>query len=435
MIKHDRSATPPEEALLLSVASQAASPVDPPDDARAGWCKRLIGGRFDWSRFLCLAERQRCGAAAHRYLSDLDLRGHIPPDVLKTLEDKRYLAQAHYMRKLADLQRLLEYFHGNGIAPLVLKGIPLAHRLYTDPAVRFSRDIDLLCREEDLERADRLLGAAGYSWLERPLSREDDRAHHFHFVYVRGEHKDTAVEIHWNLRAPVKGAPLDTAPLWERARAVEVGGTAVPTLGPMDAMWHMALGLCSGDLLDLRDLGDVRRFARLAPEGAWPDLALRCRESGTINEVSAALAVSERAFGSFLPPKARRLLRPDTSIRTLLLPAFTACGIAKRRMPFNDTHPLVVCWLLREGIRRKVSFLWRLAIPDRAALIETRGAAERPRRSAELLRFHTRGVWMLVKVLGAAALSPLIARTKWQETPASGTAFDHECSLTGIHHI
>ena len=402
----------PEESLLLGVASRAASVIEPPDDEQLEEFSGLVHGRFAWRTFLYLAYRQKCLAAAYHFVRDLGLEASAPTEVVKLLRSEHDLAQAMYAKRLAELQALIRTLRTNGIEPLVIKGIPLALRLYTDPAVRASKDIDLLCKTEDLDRVERLLEATGYSRFKGRISHEEYWKCHYHFVYVRGEHMDSVVEVHWNLRPLMKGDLIDMDGVRQRARVVEIEGTAVRALDDSDALWQLGVNLSYEGFLDLRDLADLRRLARRTSNDDWLRLADFSRENGTYNEFSTALAVSERAFGQFVPDEIRGKIRPNLFIRKMLLPTYLPRGIVWRWVPFKDTHQLVVYFFLRKGIARKLNYLYRLTFPSRASLIETRASKVKPSHPRESLRFYATGAWMLAKVLAMIALLAFLVRTR-----------------------
>jgi hypothetical protein len=408
----NRSSLTPEESLLLGAASRAASVVEPPDDAGSRAFREFLRGRFDWPKFLYLARRQKCLAAVYRFVRDFGLEDMLPAGIAEVLKNEDDLAQGLFAKKLAELKMLMEALRNEGIEALVIKGIPLAVRLYADPAVRVTRDIDLLCNNEDLDRAERVIEALGYSNYEGRISKEEYREHHYHVIYVRGEQGHSVVEVHWNLRSPIKGDPIDMSALLRRRTIIDIDGAAVATLDDLDALWQLGVNLSFEGFLDLRDLGDVRRLSLKIRADDWARLGEFSRNTGTFNEMSAALAVAERAFGRFVPQDARRKIRPNFLIREMLLPTYLPRGIVWRWTPFRDTHALAVNLFLRKGIRRKLAYLYRLACPTRGSLIESRASQVKPSGRWKSLRFHAAGAWILLKVSAIAALLAFLVRTK-----------------------
>jgi hypothetical protein len=410
MTREPNSPTP-EESLLLGVASRVVSAIEPPDDDQRQQFSGVFHGRFDWPKFLHAAHRQKCLAAVYRYVCDLGLERMVPSEVAEVLKSEHNLAQAMYAKKLAELKRLIGTLQSDGVDPVVIKGIPLAVRLYTDPALRVSKDIDLLCKTEDLDRVERLLEATGYFRYEGRITHEEYRKHHYHFVYVLGEHADSVVEVHWNLRQPDKGDLIAMDAVRQRARVVEIDGRGVRTFDDSDALWQLGVNLSYEGFLDLRDLADLRRLSLQMSDGDWIRLADFSRQNGTYNEFSTALAVSERAFGRFVPDEIRRRVRPNWFIRKMLLPTYLPRGIVWRWAPFKDTHQLVVYFFLRKGLARKLSYLYRLSFPTRGALIETRASESKPSKPRELLRFYATGLWMLTKVVAMITLLAFLVKT------------------------
>lgn len=74
---------------------------------------------------------------------------------------------------------------------VVLKGLPLAERLYPDPVCRPCRDLDLLVPAEELEQAGSLLTRLGYR------RRPDRHSHHLRYLRPGGAGWDDIVELHW----------------------------------------------------------------------------------------------------------------------------------------------------------------------------------------------------------------------------------------------
>jgi hypothetical protein len=231
-------------------------------DRRKKEYNTLVRYCSDWQRFMLLSARQKLGAFSNRFVEDYALGDLIPKEALRVMRERYAFAQAMHLKKTSELLGVLETLGAGGIIPVVLKGVPLGRILYTDPAVRVSNDIDLLCREDELDRVDGVLTSVGFRLHEGKLSREEYRRYHYHFVYTKGENKDSAVEVHWNVRRAFTGPRIDTAPLFDEALTVEIEGRPVKTLNLVHALWQLGVNLSFGRFLDLRDLGDLRRIAR-----------------------------------------------------------------------------------------------------------------------------------------------------------------------------
>ena len=400
-----------EEALILLAISRAASFDERPEAVARDEPASLVDAEFDWGKFLALARRHNSVAAAYRFTVDSGLDGYVPADTMRAMKLGYALAQATYLKNLLELRELAGGLQRDGIPALVIKGIPLASTLYNEPAVRVSRDIDLLCKMEDLERVGRLVEENGYSLHQGRLRDEGYRRYHYHLVYARGAGNESVVEVHWNVRHPGKGVHIDVAPLFRHAKMVDIAGVEVATLDEPHAVWQLAVNLSYSGFLDARDLGDLGRLGRRVGGEDWKALVEFSRKTGTFNEFSTALAVAERTFGGFIPDAFRTDARPRFYVRSMLLPPYTPKTVAWRWIPCKSTQRLTVNLFMREGLRRKIHYLYRIVFPDRASLIETRSARPAPKRWTETLLLYSSGLWIAAKILALCALLGPLMKT------------------------
>jgi hypothetical protein len=392
-----------EESLFLLAVSRAGSVGDTPEAVAAG-AAPLVTGSFDWGKYITLARRQNALAAAYRLAADTGLDAQVPEDTLRIMKLGYVLAQATYVKNLIELRELSEALKRDRVPFVVIKGIPLAQRIYTEPSVRVSRDLDILCKMEDLERVERVLEGHGYSIYVGKIGADGYRRHHYHFVYGRGVENESVVEVHWNVRHPGRGAPIDIDPLFQNTVKVDAAGTEIAALDDTRALWQLAVNASYTGFLDARDLGDLRRLSRRLGGGDWDALIGYAHNTGTFNEFSTALAVSERVFGPFIPESHRSATRPGAILRAFLLPPYSPRALAWRWLPFRGAQSLSVDLFMRKGLAKKLGFLYRILIPDEASLIETRCGRPAPRRWKEKLKLYSNGAWIAAKVAGVSAL-------------------------------
>jgi hypothetical protein len=124
---------------------------------------------------------------------------------------------------------------------LILKGPPLARRLYRDPALRPISDLDFLTRPGDLERAANTLVSLGYHALPGYGSARGFHAlRGWTLIYQREE--ELFVELHWR---PVSLASYQRAfapkDLWRRSIPAEIGGENARLLDPEDELRYLCV--------------------------------------------------------------------------------------------------------------------------------------------------------------------------------------------------
>ena len=132
----------------------------------------------EWQKFLWLTAEQNFAPAAHRYIQDHGLSDRVPELVLNVLSEGYILAQARYLKKLAELQELQGALHGAGIKYVVIKGLAIASQLYSDPGIRLSQDIDLLFEWEDVEKVEAIVADLGYGKRTTVRTHEEYRKYH-----------------------------------------------------------------------------------------------------------------------------------------------------------------------------------------------------------------------------------------------------------------
>lgn len=229
------------------------------------WDTVLDGARRHAVAPLLLAGLQESGAA-------------VPDTVTHELRREARAAARRSLAQAAALTRLSHRFAGAGLRVLVLKGVPLALRLYGDVGLRCAQDIDLLVDPTDADAADAVLRETGHLPADTVLPGRNRAVLRRWFKEAIYHHPDYGrVELHHRLTEVAELLPWDFAALWRGRDEIRVGDAAVPVLGGR----HLACYLCAH-----------------AAEHAWhrlrwlTDLAVLLREPGG---PGAALATADEA--------------------------------------------------------------------------------------------------------------------------------------------
>lgn len=143
----------------------------------------------------------------------------IPPEILRTrhrlsplqinilfgrniIEESRD-DKAVALERVAGFLELTDALTRAGVGFIPLKGPLLSERLYGDPTARYSHDLDILVREEDIANAYRVLAASGYIPLSPPLPESSGRRkkklkYNHHISYIHPD-REQIVELHWRI--------------------------------------------------------------------------------------------------------------------------------------------------------------------------------------------------------------------------------------------
>lgn len=221
-------------------------------------------------------------------------------------------ATTDHLRVMRSLARIAPVMSDAGIDWAVVKGPVLAAR-WPDPATaRSYQDLDLLVAPHQLRSAIEVLGRLGFrhrnsNWTgfrtlgvgELPL---DD-----------GE---TVIDLHWHLvglgtnRTHLR---LPTVQLLQRAVAVHLPTTTVPTLAPADTLVHLCVHDAIAGARQLVELRDVHLvLAEVDPQVVRAALS----DAGAQRLASATLERAQRLFGTPGPGSAATQL---TGVRAWIL--------------------------------------------------------------------------------------------------------------------
>lgn len=123
----------------------------------------------DWDLFLKMTWHHRVFPMVYKTLSNLKIQS-ISPHVMHFLKLKYEENTIRSIGLTGEMIRILRIFQEKGISTLVLKGAPLAQKIYGDVSLRMSKDIDLLVPLKDLEKAENILREEGYEQRTRGIS-------------------------------------------------------------------------------------------------------------------------------------------------------------------------------------------------------------------------------------------------------------------------
>jgi hypothetical protein len=130
---------------------------------------------------------------------------------------------------------VLQALREAGIDLLLLKGAPIAVAYYRNPSLRAMSDIDVCIRRSQLEAADRVLGAQGWT----PCAPLRSMARHRHGLEYRHEELGS-IDLHWHVLKEVPDTAVDER-FWAASEPLDFMGIPVRQLHPRDALLHTLL--------------------------------------------------------------------------------------------------------------------------------------------------------------------------------------------------
>ncbi len=310
-----RRAVPAQLSLLRcrhSSAVSAAEPATPLDgllaalrlslplggDARAD--AALLGQVADRDGIAALAARHRVRGLLLRGASRQQEDGGGPLAALAAKlrrTEAPSLALQRAARQLSSLRRLALSLREHEMPFLVLKGLPLAQRLYGDPFVREAADIDLLVAPESFAKSREAVLAAGF----RPAMSFDETPVRIRWAQrVRKEETFVRDDIRLELHRRLLGNPhyfdAPFAESHERRAWVAIGRDRYPTLPPGEELVYLMCHGAGHGWMQLKWLCDVALCLKGSDQAELARIAARCRQAGIGAVWNSALAAC-RALG------------------------------------------------------------------------------------------------------------------------------------------
>ncbi|WEG09171.1 nucleotidyltransferase family protein [Microbacterium horticulturae] len=220
-------------------------------------------------------------ARAHRVTPSLARfvhRHHLPCSFAEELRRVRLEQTLLQLAITSEIERAGKVLSAAGISWLVVKGPAVAHTLWASPEMREYYDLDLLVDASRFEDVIEVLATAGYSLLDQnwPLIARQFRGE-LTFISARG----VELDVHWTL---VNSAQVrerlswSMQPLLERREHVTAGNVEFATLDPADTLLHLAYHAAHSGAHRLLWLKDVELAARAAGD-VRGDVLQRARDN------------------------------------------------------------------------------------------------------------------------------------------------------------
>lgn len=286
-------ASEPPTALVserLLDALLAAIPDDPTS------FKSLCTQVADWIPLLECAGRHGVAGVLHHQLAQL---GHDLPLDIRSHADRQRAAeqlwQSHLQARLVEALRALD---AKGVRAVALKGPVLAERIYPDPSVRLSVDLDLLVVPSDLDRATAALETIGYLAEEGPLARYCRRHDHDINLYRPGR---LLVELHFRLYVGF-GIIISAAEFISRALLYRTSmGPVAWVLSPEDEVLYLCIHAAGHCFERLSWLYDIKLLIRSCPDLDWSIVLARARSLEVVEALSFTCEILRRRLHVAIP--------------------------------------------------------------------------------------------------------------------------------------
>ena len=304
------------------------------------------------------------------------------PEPARARLDAIYVdSTAQAMARYRELDRLADRFAAAAIPFIALKGIYLAKAVYAEPALRPMADMDLLFRVEDLEQAQAVLFALGYSRAQPDRPVADYTAVG---VHLPAFHHGALLSVEAHLRLESADAPfaIDLDGLWQRARPWSVNGQSLLALSPEDLLLHLCLhGMYHHRFrIGLIALVDLREVIRREPLD-WERFVAQARAWRAETPAYLGLALASRLVGAAVPAPVLAALAPaadgEEALRLAAQTLLTArsedrrvdpLSAARHQQPVFHYQRRMTALRALPDTSARLRFLFSRLFPSRASL-------------------------------------------------------------------
>lgn len=292
-----------EESLILGFISGGRK--------SAPELQSALGKNLDWTYLSGVALQSGIIPFLYDRIKKLGMGDSLPPQVKREWKLIYHGAGLRNALLHGELKRVLVSFRDAGIPLIVLKGAALSAEVYGNVALRQMADIDLLVREQDLDRAAGELSALGYAPVEG-YSEQWYRRHHHHLVPYLHRAKGVTVEIHRNIVSMESPFNLDIRAIWDRARHVDIQGVDALVLSPEDLIIHLCLHMSNanrfvGKIQTLIDISEgVKHFGERIN---WDWMVREAQERNFTDFLYYPLYLARETLGAQIDGRALDALR------------------------------------------------------------------------------------------------------------------------------
>jgi hypothetical protein len=306
--------SPEMKLLLLSIQAEA-------DDASAERIRNLARQPVDWEQLVETAVLHNVAPLLYWHAHTMQ-PSWVPEETLSKLEQRFHSNFQHNLFMTGELVKIVRRFEQHGIPVLAFKG-PLLATCYENIGLREFRDLDLLVREEDVHRADKMLGEAGFrpdaldGQPAQPGSLPFARAFDFEISYAN-ESTGVLIDLHWALMPGCFALPAEANGIWNRSVLVNFSGTRIRTFDPEDLLLFLCLHGTKHKWLSLGWICDIAHVLKAYLDFDWDELYRRAAQLKITRALSLGLFLALELLNAQIPGKVKADIGANRKVMRLV---------------------------------------------------------------------------------------------------------------------
>lgn len=263
----------------------------------------LVTKNLNWQKILKVAKHNDIASLFYYNLKQICDERLIPSEIYQELKKTYHGINYQNIVFLEELKKILTLFGNAQIDVIPLKGASLIGKIWKNAALRPMADIDVLVRQQDIGRAEKLLSDSGYIANEAFHSKEWYRKNHFHIAPYFNPNNRVPIEVHHNVLSPDESICLDMYKIWQHAETDTMGEITTKCLCTEDMFIHLCLHLFvnSTCVRTIKHFLDIVRFLNYYEKSIdWHVIEKEATEKGFINAIYYSLYTANILLGATL---------------------------------------------------------------------------------------------------------------------------------------
>jgi len=295
----------PEKELLVCCARTRV------DSAVAQKISDLLNDSLDWDYIFNEAEENSVTPLLGRNLRAL-AGDRIPAVMLERLKNA---CRANTIRCLflsAELTKILDLFRARGIQAIAYKGPALAVQAYGDVTLRQFEDLDIIIRQNDLQKANEVMLGLGYrprfEWILSSSSASSLVPGEYNY---RDDKRRVMVELHTELTLRHFPKVPDLEDFSKRLVPVNLNDREVPTFSVEDALIVLSVHGAKDFWERFSWIADISELVQRYPSLDWDATICRAESLDAERMLHTGLLLATGLFDAEVPDEVRRRLQAD----------------------------------------------------------------------------------------------------------------------------
>jgi hypothetical protein len=304
----------------------------------------------------------------------------IPAETMASMRDSYLRTVGLALRMTGDLIAISERMGQAGVLVIPYKGPVLSSRLYGNPALRRSVDLDVVVRKADLEKARACLIELGYS----PSVMLQGTNHDFQIesrYSEKFERPDGVVELHWAFTNKDVAFPLSLEDLAGRLHTHTISGRSIPVFSPDDTLLILCVHGAKHGWVRLEWICGVAELVG-SESIDWDGVIARAKGARSLRKLLLGLCLAHDLYGVPLPESIKQRIRDDH--QALALAAAVSSCLVDGRRSVSDLHTFgtldhdLFNFRLGDGLWDSFHYLvYRMTTPSRPERWSTISVGER----------------------------------------------------------